>query len=90
MTLVFEGKYGVISAILEGHPDIMYTFSRVVFGSSEKIEIYLFLQSLRTKMNDIIIVDDCRYVPLPNSASNVKFGFALDVGSEVEIGLFSL
>ena len=35
-------------------------------------------------------MDDCRHVPLPNSASNVKFGFALDVGSEVEIGLFSL
>ena len=29
------------------------------------------------------------HVPLPNSASNLKFGFALDVGSKVEIGLFS-
>ena len=35
-------------------------------------------------------MDDCRHVPLPISASNVKFGFALDVGSEVEIGVFSL
>ena len=35
-------------------------------------------------------MDDCRHVSLPNSASNVKLGFALDVGSEVEIGLFSL
>ena len=41
-------------------------------------------------MNDITILDDCRHVLLPNSASNVKFGFALDVGSEAEIGLFSL
>ena len=35
-------------------------------------------------------MDDCRHVPLPNSDSNVKFGFALDVGSEVEVGLFPL
>ena len=34
-------------------------------------------------------MDDCRYVPLPNSASNVKFGRAFGVGSEDEIGLFS-
>ena len=33
-------------------------------------------------------MDDCRHVSLPNSASNVLSGFALDVGSEVEIGLF--
>ena len=66
----------------------MCTFSLVDFGSSEKFEIYLFLQNMRTKMNDI--VDDCRHVPLPNSAWNVENGFALNVGSEVEIGLFSL
>ena len=30
------------------------------------------------------------YRHLPNSASNVIFCFALDRGSEVEIGLFSL
>ena len=52
------------------------------------LEIYLFLQSVRTK-NEWHIVGDCRHVPLSNSASNEKFGFALDVGSEVEIGLFS-
>ena len=56
----------MISAILEGHPDIMYTFSRVEFGSSEKIEIYLFLQSVRTKMNDIswMIVNMFHYLTL--------------------------
>ena len=34
-------------------------FSLVEFGSSEKFEIYLFLQNVRTKMNDILwmIVD---------------------------------
>ena len=66
MTLVFEDKYGVISAILEGHPDIMYTFSRVEFGSSEKFEIYLFLQSVRTKMNDVswMIVNMFHYLTL--------------------------
>ena len=56
----------MISAILEGHPDIMYTFSRVEFGSSEKLEIYLFLQSVRTKMNDIswMIVNMFHYLTL--------------------------
>ena len=49
----------------------------------------LFVSSKgENEMNDI--VDDCRHVPLPNSASDVKFGFALDVGSEVEVGLFLL
>ena len=33
-------------------------------------------------------MEDCRHVPLPKSASNVKFGCTLDVGSKVEIGLF--
>ena len=38
-------------------------------------------------MNDIswMIEDMSLYI---NSASNVKLGFALDVGSEVEIGYF--
>ena len=56
----------MISAILEGHPDIMYTFSRVEFGSSEKFEIYLFLQSVRTKMNDVswMIVNMFHYLTL--------------------------
>ena len=66
----------------------MYTFSLVEFGSSEKFEIYSFLQNVRTNMNDKswMIVDMFHYI----TASNVKFGFALDVGSEVETGLFSL
>ena len=33
----------------------MCTFSLVEFGSSEKFVIYLFLQNVRTKMNDIIV-----------------------------------
>ena len=37
----------------------MCTFNLVEFGSSEKFEIILFLQNVRTKMNDIswMIVD---------------------------------
>ena len=35
-------------------------------------------------------IDVCIHVPLPNSASSVKLGFALDVVSKVEIGLFSM
>ena len=33
-------------------------------------------------------MNDCRHVPLPNSASKEIFGPALDVGSEVDIVLF--
>ena len=35
-------------------------------------------------------IDVCIHVPIPNSASSVKLGFALDVVSKVEIGLFSM
>ena len=44
----------------------MCTFSLVEFGSSEKVQIYLFLQNVRTKMNDIswMIVDMFHYLTL--------------------------
>ena len=44
----------------------MCTFSLVESGSSEKLEIYFFLQNVRTKMNDILwmIVDMFHYLPL--------------------------
>ena len=44
----------------------MCTFSLVEFGSSEIFEIYLFLQNVRTKMNDVLwmIVDMFRYLTL--------------------------
>ena len=71
---------------MEGHADIMYTFSRVEFCWSQKFEIIHLFK--RENENEWHIVDDWRHVPLPNSASNVKLGVALDVGSEVEIGYF--
>ena len=37
-----------------------------------KFEIYSFLENVRTKMNDIYIMGDCRHVPQPHSASNVN------------------
>ena len=50
----------------------MCTLRLVEFGSSDKFEIYLFLQNVRRRMNDKIILDDCRHVLLLNSASNVN------------------
>ena len=65
----------------------MYSsFVLVEFGSIEKFEIYSFPQNVRAKMNNIswMIVDVFYCLTLPR---NLKFGFALDIGSKVEIGL---
>ena len=40
MILVFEAKNGVISAILEGHADIMYTFICV-----KNLKFFYFLKA---------------------------------------------
>ena len=55
------------------------------------LKIWISFISLKCESaNDWHIVDDCRHVPLPNSASKVKLGFALDVGSEIEFWPFLL
>ena len=53
----------------------MCTFGLVEFGSSEKSEICLFLQNVRPKLKDIMMVDGCGHAPLPNSAR--KYNLAL-------------
>ena len=59
-----EWRFKLIYAV-----SIMCTFSLVDFGSSEKFDInkfYLFLQNVRTTMNDIswMIVDMFHYLTL--------------------------